>query len=74
MTVCVGDAHAHVQKLVLVVNMATVFEEYYRKVAFCYAFLWTKELSAKVIIKKYFVFMMRSVCRVKRFTTGREIL
>jgi hypothetical protein len=63
--------HAHVQKLVSVVKMAIVLEkcttEEQRSAALL---LWAKGLNAKIFIKKYFLFTVRSVCRVKRFTTG----
>jgi hypothetical protein len=32
--------------------------------------VWAKGLNAKILIKKCSVFTVRSVCRVKRFTTG----
>jgi hypothetical protein len=35
-------------------------------------FMWAKGLSAKIFIKKFFLFTMESVCRVKRFITGGE--
>jgi hypothetical protein len=49
--------------------MATVLEytiEEKRSVVF----LWAKGLDAKDIHKEMFVFMVGSVCRLKRFTTG----
>jgi hypothetical protein len=51
----VADMHAHVQKLISVVKMATVLKEctYYRKATFCCAIvLWVKWLSAKDIHKE----------------------
>jgi hypothetical protein len=33
-------------------------------------YLWAKELNAKDIRKKYFLFTVGSVCSVKQFTTG----
>jgi hypothetical protein len=52
MTAEVADAHAHVQRLVSVVKMATVLEEYYRRPVFCCAFFCggrAKGLNAKDI-------------------------
>jgi hypothetical protein len=50
--------------------MATVPEEYpteeQRSIV---RFLWTEGHNAKDILKKCFLFTMRSVCHVKRFTT-----
>jgi hypothetical protein len=37
-------------------------------------FLWAKELNARMFINKCFQFTVGSVCRVKRFTTGPEII
>jgi hypothetical protein len=58
-------------KLVLVVKMATVFQEYsteeQRSVV---RFIWAKELNAEIVIKKSFLFMVGSVFHVKRLTTG----
>jgi hypothetical protein len=51
MTVFVAEGHAHVQTLVSVVTMATVFEEYTIEVqrCLCVFFLWAKGLNAKDI-------------------------
>jgi hypothetical protein len=54
--------------------MATVLREYTNKqqrsvVRFC-----EKKLNAEVIQKKRFLFMVGSVCRVKRFTTGWQTI
>jgi hypothetical protein len=43
---------------------------YYRRPAFCCAFLCPKDSMRKIFIKKFFLFMVGSVCRVERFTTG----
>jgi hypothetical protein len=48
-----ADAHAHVQRLVSVVKMATVLV-YYRRAAFFCAFLWAKGFNAKNIRKEMF--------------------
>jgi hypothetical protein len=55
MTVEVADAHMHVQRLVSVVKMATVLEEYATK-EHCSVvrFLWAKGLNTKDIHKEMF--------------------
>jgi hypothetical protein len=69
MTVYVADAHAHVQRLVSVVKMGTVLEEYTtEKQSSAVCFLWAKELNAKDIHKE--MFGMGTICRVKRFANG----
>jgi hypothetical protein len=40
------------------------------RAVFCYGFLCAKGLSAKDIRKKCFLFIVGSVCQIKRFTTG----
>jgi hypothetical protein len=41
------------------------------RATFSYAFfVWAKVLNAKDIHKKYFLFTVGRVCRVKRFATG----
>jgi hypothetical protein len=72
MTVLVADAHAHVQRLVSEAKMATVLgdcttEEQRSVVCF---FFGQKDSMQRIFIKKYFLFTVGSVCRVKRFTTG----
>jgi hypothetical protein len=64
--------HAHVQRLVSVVKMATVLEECTNEEQRSLVhFLWAKGLDAKYIHKKKcFLFMVGSVCCVKRFTSG----
>jgi hypothetical protein len=71
MSVYVADAHAHVQKLVSVVKMATVLEECTIEeqrsvVRFCRQ----KDSMQRTFIKKFFLFAVRSVCCLKQFTTG----
>jgi hypothetical protein len=70
MTGQIADAHAHVQRLVLVVKMVTVLEEYItaeQRSVVC--FLWAKGLNAKYIHTDIIpVFVGK--CRVKMFTTG----
>jgi hypothetical protein len=50
MTVKVADAHAHVQRLVSVVEMATMLEVYtIEEKRSVVRFLWAKELNARAI-------------------------
>jgi hypothetical protein len=67
----VVDAHAHIQRLVSVVTMATVFEECVTEdqlsvVHFC----GQKDSMQKIFVKKCVMFTVGSVCRFKLFTTG----
>jgi hypothetical protein len=63
--------HAHIHRLVSVVKMATVLEdcttEEQRSLV---RFYGQKDLIQRIFIKKYFLFTVGSVCRVKRSTTG----
>jgi hypothetical protein len=53
MTVWVADAHAHVQRLISVVKMAIVLEEYTTEEhSSIVRFLWAKRLNAKDIYKE----------------------
>jgi hypothetical protein len=57
--------HAHVQRLVSVVRMATLFEKYNTEeqrsvVRFC----GQKDSMQRIFIKKCFLFMLGSVCHV----------
>jgi Tat protein secretion system quality control protein TatD with DNase activity len=72
MTVYVADAHANVQRLVSVVKMATVLEEFTTEEqrSILHFFCEQKDSMRRIFIKKYFLFMVGSVCRVKRFTIG----
>jgi hypothetical protein len=75
MTVYVADTHAHVQKLVLVVKMAKVLEEYITEeqrsaVRF---FLCSLCSMQRIFIKKYFLFILGSVCCIKRFHLGGKL-
>jgi hypothetical protein len=60
-----------------VVKMATVIEECptetQRDIAFFFFFGGQKNFVRKIDIKKCAQFTVRSVCRVKRFTTGSKI-
>jgi hypothetical protein len=62
----VADSHAHAQRLVSVVKMATVREECITEERRSFVrFLWAEGLNAKDIHST-----VESVCRVKRFTPG----
>jgi hypothetical protein len=71
MTVQLADAHALVQKLVLVVKMATVLEDVQPKNSgfFC-VFLWTEGLNAKDIHKEMFPVYGGNYFLLNRFTIG----
>jgi hypothetical protein len=67
----VGSRHVHVQRLVSVVKMATVLEdctieEQHSVVRFC----GQKDSVQMIFIKKCFLFMVGSVCHIKRFSAG----
>jgi hypothetical protein len=64
-------AHAHVQRLVSVVKMVTVLEDVLPKntVLLCISCV-QKDSMQRIFIKKYFLFTVGSVWRVKRFITG----
>jgi hypothetical protein len=62
MTVYIADAHAHVQRLVSVVKMATMLEECSIE-EHC-------SVVQRIFIKKCFLFTVESICCVKQFTTG----
>jgi hypothetical protein len=78
MTFQVADAHAHVQRLVSVVKMATVLED--QRTAFRYeCFLWTQGLNGKDIHKEIFpVYDGKCLSRktvhnwVEKFSPGRS--
>jgi hypothetical protein len=63
--------HVLVQRLVLVVKMETMLEDYTTKEEHSVVcFLWAKGLSAKDIHEKMFPVHGGSVCCIKWFTTG----
>jgi hypothetical protein len=69
MIVSVADAHAHVQRLVSVLKMATVLVECTKegqrsvvRILLC----GQKDLTQRIFTKESFLFTMGSVCRVKR--------
>jgi hypothetical protein len=68
----VADAHAHVQRVVSVVKMATVLEECSTEDqrSVLRFFCGQKDSLQRIFIKKRFLFNVGNVCRVKRFTTG----
>jgi hypothetical protein len=75
MTVYVADVHALVQRLVSVVEKATVLEEYTTEEqrSCCYFFCEQKNSMQRIFIKKYFLLTVGSVCRVKRFNLGGNV-
>jgi hypothetical protein len=66
-TVYVADGNPLVQRLVSVVKMATVLEEFTAEEQ---RFVGQKDSVQRTFIKKYFLFTAGSVCCVKLFTTG----
>jgi hypothetical protein len=72
MTVQVGNAHTHVQKLASEDKIATVLEECTTEEqrSIVRFFCEQKDSMQRIFVKKYFLFMLGSVCRVKRFITG----
>jgi hypothetical protein len=66
----VATVHAHVQRLVSVVKMATVLEGVLpkSKVLLC-LFCGQNDLMQRTFIEKYSLFRVESVCRVKRLTS-----
>jgi hypothetical protein len=71
------DTHAHVQRLVTVVKMATMLEEYITKEQRTVVLFFSarKDSVQRIFIKKCFLFMLGSVCRVKRqrFADDEEV-
>jgi hypothetical protein len=73
-TVQLADAHAHVQRLVSVVKMATVLEECTpEEQDSIVRFLWKKDSMQRIFIQKYFLFTVGSICPVKLFTVGGKL-
>jgi hypothetical protein len=64
----VEDVHARVQWLVSVVKKATVLEECTIEEQRC--FCGQNDSMQRIFIKKYFLFTVGTVYRVKRFATG----
>jgi hypothetical protein len=74
MTVQVADAYAHVQRLLSVVQMSTVLEVCTtEEQRFVVRFGGQKGSMQRIFIKKYFRFIVGSVCCVKRFITVWQI-
>jgi hypothetical protein len=74
MTFQVGDAHAYVQRLGSDVKIVTVPEEYNtEEQRFVVPFCEHKDSKKRIFIKKYFLFAVGGVCRVKHFITGSRI-
>jgi hypothetical protein len=66
-----AHAHAHVQRLVSVVKMVTMLEEYITEEQHSVAFFCVQKDSVqRIFINKCFLFTVGSICRVKRFTAG----
>jgi hypothetical protein len=45
---------------------------YYQRAVFCSFFCGQKESMCRIFVKKFFKFMVGSVCRMKLFTTGSK--
>jgi hypothetical protein len=71
MTVEIAEPHAHVQRLVSVVKMAIVLEGIIPKnsVPLC-VFYGQNDSMQRIFTKKYFLFMLGSVCNIKQFILG----
>jgi hypothetical protein len=67
----VANSHAHIQRLVSVVKMATVLEGKLpnSSVLLC-VFCGQKDLVQRIFRKKCFLFTVGNVYRLKQFTTG----
>jgi hypothetical protein len=75
MTVHIAGAHAHVQRLVSVVKMVTVCEEYTNEEQCSVVrFLWTKGLNAKDIHKKVSYLWKEVLIALSISQLSREIL
>jgi hypothetical protein len=68
MTVWLPDAHA--QRLVSVVNMATMLEYSTEEQRSIVRICGQKSSMQRIFINKYFIFMLGSVCCLKRFHFG----
>jgi hypothetical protein len=70
-----SNAHAHVQKLVSVVKMAMVLECILPEISVLLCvFCGQKDSMQRILIKKYFLFTVGSICCVKGSQLGRETL
>jgi hypothetical protein len=67
MTVKVADAYAHIQKLVSVVKMATLLEDFITEEQRSVVRFFVRK---GIFINKYFLFTTENVYDVKRFTAG----
>jgi hypothetical protein len=61
--------HVHIQRLVSVVKIAIVLEEYTTEEKNS-VMLWLQDSMQRIFIKKCFQFKVGSICRIKRFTAG----
>jgi hypothetical protein len=69
----VADANAHVQRLVSVDKMATMFDECIteeQRSVVHFLFCGKKDTMQMIFIEKCIMFKVKNVCCVKRFTTG----
>jgi hypothetical protein len=74
MKVWIEDVHAYVYSLVSVVKMETVLEECtIEEQLSIVSFYGRKNSVQRLLIKKCFLYLMGSLCRLKRFTTGSGI-
>jgi hypothetical protein len=63
--------HVHFQRLVSVVRMVAMLEEYTAEEHSCHVFFYgQKDWMQRIFIKKCFLFMVGSVCCIKQFTPG----
>jgi hypothetical protein len=73
MSVWVAEAHAHVQRLVSVVKIATMLgectTEEQRSVV---RFMWAEGYNAKIFLKRCFLFTVGSACPLTRFSLGTK--
>jgi hypothetical protein len=66
--------HAHVQRLVSVVKIAAVLEEYTtEEQCSVVCFMGKKDSMQRILIKKYFLFTVGRVFRAKGCTSWREM-
>jgi hypothetical protein len=71
MKVYVAEAHAHVQRLISVVKMATMLVCTTEEQGSLLRFLCVqKDLMQSIFIKKWFLFTVGSTGRIKRFSLG----
>jgi competence protein ComGF len=69
MTVYVADAHAHVQRLISIVEMTVLESILLKSSVLLFDICGQKDSMQRIFIKKCSLFTVGSVLRVKRFTT-----